>query len=295
MADEGRTNGTRTTVTAPPKVDPTIARSELERVLARATELQGVGTDAPEAISESRLLEIAREVGIDPNHVRQAMAEARARGSFVETERGFLLDSMGGSHVDAQRAVPGSATDVQARIEAWMPRMESMAVRRKLPQRVSWEPRQTALGSALRVMTSGNRAELVRADQVIATVTPVDDARSVVRFDVELSGLRRTQRNLAVALGVVANAAAFAVVSVPVLFIASGSPNEGAMLGGLATLGAVQAGAGWALWRGLKNSYQRTVGRVQLRVEQMLDELESGGMREPPSLLKQVRGALLGE
>lgn len=297
MADEGRTDGARTAVStsAPPRVDAMIARSGLERVLARATELQGAVGDAPEAISESRLLEIAREVGIDPNHVRQAMAEERARGSFVETERGFLLDSMGGSHVDGQRAVPGSAADVQSRLESWMPRMESMAVRRKLPQRVSWEPRRTALGNALRVMSSGNRAELVRADQVIATVTPVDEAKSVVRFDVELSGLRRTQRNLAVALGVVANAAAFTMVSVPVLFIASGSPNEGVMLGGLATLGAVQAGAGWALFRGLRNSYRRTVARVQLRVEQMLDELESGGMREPPSLLKQVRGALLGE
>lgn len=289
MADEVRTGGTSA------KTDVTIARSDLERVLARASELQGTDGEPAEAISESRLVEIAREVGLDPNHVRQAMAEQRARGSFVESESGFLLDSMGGSHVDGQRAVPGSAADVQARLETWMPRMESMAVRRKLPQRVSWEPRRTALGNALRVMSTGNRAELVRADQVIATVTPVDEARSVVRFDVELSGLRRTQRNLAVALGVVANAAAFAAVSVPVLFIASGSPNESAMLGGLATLGAVQAGAGWALWRGLRNSYRRTVARVQLRVEQMLDELESGGMQQPPSLLKQVRGALLGE
>lgn len=289
MADDVRASGTST------KTDVTIARSDLERVLARASELQGTDGESPEAISESRLVEIAREVGLDPNHVRQAMAEQRARGSFVESESGFLLDSLGGSHVDGQRAVPGSAADVQARLETWMPRMESMAVRRKLPQRVSWEPRRTALGNALRVMSTGNRAELVRADQVIATVTPVDEARSVVRFDVELSGLRRTQRNLAVALGVVANAAAFAAVSVPVLFIASGSPNEAGMLTGLGVLGAAQAGAGFALWRGLRNSYRRTVARVQLRVEQMLDELESGGMQQPPSLLKQVRGALLGE
>ncbi len=92
-------------------------------------------------------------------------------------------------------------------------------------------------------MLHRDRAELVRADQVIATVTPVDEARSVVRFDVELSGLRRSQRNLAIGLGVVANAAAFATVSV---------------------------------------------------VEQMLDELEGGGMQETPTLLQQVRGALLG-
>ncbi|MES2525080.1 MAG: hypothetical protein V4617_20445 [Gemmatimonadota bacterium] len=283
----------RVAVAAP--ADPMVRRAALERVLARATELQGTGSDAPEAISESRLLEIAREVGIDANHVRQALAEERAGQAFGESESGFLLDSLGSAHVDAQRAVPGTSADVQARIEAWMPRMESLSVRRKSPQRVSWEPRQTVLGSALRVMSSGNRAELVRADQVVATVTPVDESRSVVRFDVELNGLRRTQRNLAVGFGVVANAAAFATVAVPVGFIAAGTGNEGLLGGGLAVLGALQAGAGYAIWRGLKNSYRRTVARVQLRVEQMLDELEHGGMQSPPSLLKQVRGALLGE
>jgi hypothetical protein len=263
-------------------------------VLARATELQGPGADAPEQISESRLLEIAREVGIDPNHVRQALAEERARGSMEESSGGFLLDNIGPAHVGAQRAVPGTSTDVQARLEAWMPRMEHMAVRRRVPQRISWEPRSTVLGNAVRVMTSTNRAELIRADQVIATVTPVDEARTVVRFDVELNGLRRSQRNLAIGLGVVANGLAFATVSVPVLFLAAGSPNEAVLLGGVSALGAMQAGVGYAIWRGLKNSYRRTVGRVQLRVEQMLDELEGGGMQSPPSLLKQVRGALLG-
>ena len=292
---EPRTEVIPVGVSKPMVADPVIARTALERVLARATELQGSGADAPEQISESRLLEIAREVGIDANHVRQALAEERARGSMEETAGGFLLEPLGPAHVAGQRAVPGTPADVQARLEAWMPRMESMAVRRKVPQRVSWEPRTTVLGSALRVVSSGNRAELVRADQVIATVTPVDEARSVVRFDVELSGLRRSQRNLAVGLGVVANSLAFATVSLPVVFLAAGSPNEAALLGVVGALGAVQAGMGYAIWRGLKSNYRRTVGRVQLRVEQMLDELEGGGMQEPPSLLKQVRGALMGE
>lgn len=270
-------------------------RLALERVLARATELQGSGADSSEDISESRLLEIAREVGIDVNHVRQALAEERARGAVGEEPHGFLLDAMGTPHVDGQRAVPGSPAALQARIEEWMPRMESMAVRRRAPQRVSWEPRQTVLANALRVMNSGNRAELVRADQVIATVTPVDERRSLVRFDVELNGLRRSQRNIAVGLGVVANAAVFATLSLPVLFVAAGSPNGVAMGVGLGALGAVQAGIGFAIFRGLRNSYRRTVARVQLRVEQMLDDLEGGGMQSPPSLLKQVRGALLGD
>lgn len=276
-------------------VEPSVARASLERVLARATELQSSGGDALEAVSESRLLEIAREVGLDTNHVRQAIAEERARVAFAEPDAGFLLDRLGSAHVDGQRTVPGAAGDVQARLETWMPRMENMALRRKLPQRVSWEPRRQALGNVLRVLTAPNTAELVRADQVIATVTPVDDKRTVVRFDVELSGLRRSQRNLAVGLGVVGNAALFATVATPLAFLASAVPNPGIIEGAIAALGAVQVGAGFGLWRLLRNSYRRTVARVQLRVEQMLDELEQGGLREPPSLLKQVRGALLGE
>lgn len=278
-----------------PVSEPVLPRVALERVLARATELQSAGADAPEAITESRLIEVAHEVGIDVNHVRQAIAEERARGAFDDPGGGFLLDRMGPAMLHSQRTVPGDAGAVQARIEAWMPRVESMVLRRKMPQRVSWEPRKVALADALRVVTSGGRSELVRADQVSATVSPVDDNRSVVRFDVELSALRKSQRNLAFGLGVVMNAVVFAMWSAPVLLITAGSPNDALVAAGVATIGAAQVGAGFGIWRAFRNSYRKTLTRVQLRVDQMLDELETGGLKAPPSLLTQVRGALLGD
>jgi len=272
-----------------------IPRAALERVLARATELQGDGGDPTEAVSESRLLEVAREVGIDAQHLRQAMAEERARIAFDEPGGGPLLDSLGAAMVNAQRVVPGNATDVQARLDAWLPRMEGLGVRRKQPQRTSWEPRRDPLGNALRALGAGGRRfDLVRVDQLIATVTPVDDARSVVRFDVELSGARRNGRNMMLGLGVGLNALLFATLAVPVLFLASGSPNAAGMLTGLATVGAVQVGAGYGIFRAVRNSYRRTVARVQLRAEQLLDELEHGGMQAPPSVLGQMTKALLG-
>jgi len=52
-------------------------RSALERVLARAAELQAAELDPGEYISEERLLEIAKEVGLAPHHMRQALAEER--------------------------------------------------------------------------------------------------------------------------------------------------------------------------------------------------------------------------
>ncbi len=275
--------------------EPEIPRAALERVLARATELQGTTGEPVEAVSESRLLEVAREVGIDAQHLRQAMAEERARIAFDAPEGGLLLDALGSALVDGQRVVPGSAADVQARLDTWLPRMEGLGVRRKQPQRTSWEPRRDPLGNALRALGAGGRRfDLVRADQLIATVTPVDEQRSVVRFDVELSGVRRSQRNLMLGLGVGLNAVAFVLLALPVLFIASGNENAVGMMAGLGALGAVQTGVGFGIWRAIKSSYRKTVSRVQLRVEQLLDDLEHGGMQPPPSVLGQVTNALLG-
>ncbi len=275
--------------------EPAIPRDALERVLARATELQSTTGEPSEAISQSRLLEVAREVGIDAQHLKQALAEERARVAFDSPDGGPVLNALGTAAVDGQRVVPGSAAEVQSRLEAWLPRMEGLGVRRKTSASTSWEPRRDPLGNALRALGAGGRRfDLVRADQVIAAVTPIDDTRSVVRFDVELSGMRRTQRNLMLGVGVLLNGLVFATVSVPVLFLASGNPNASGLQVGLVALGAVQTGVGYAIWRALRNGYRRAVSRVQLRVEQLLDDLEQGGMQPPPSVMGQVANALLG-
>jgi hypothetical protein len=274
--------------------EPSIPRDALERVLARATELQGTTGEATDALSESRLLEVAREVGIDAQHLRQALAEERARIAFDAPEGGPVLDALGSALVHGQRVVQGGASDVQARLDGWLPRMEGLAVRRKAAQRTSWEPRRDPLGNALRALGAGGRRfDLVRADQVLAAVTPVDDGKSVVRFDVELSGVRKSHRATALGLAVGLNAAVFTAISIPVLFIANGNANSAGMLGGLGVLAAVQTGIGFGIWRAVKNSYRRAVARVQLRVDQMLDDLEQGAMQPPPSVIGQVTNALL--
>lgn len=275
--------------------EPAIPRDALERVLARATELQGVSGEPNEAISESRLMEVAREVGIDAQHLRQALAEERARIAFDAPGGGPILDALGPALVDAQRVVPGSATEIQARLDAWLPRMEGLAVRRKMAQRTSWEPRHDPIGNALRALGAGGRRfDLVRIDQLIATVTAIDDTKSVVRLDVELSGVRRAQRNVALGLVVGVNALVFGTLSTVAMVAASNATNPAGVLTGLGILGAVQVAAGYGVWRAIRGAYQRSVSRVRLRTEQLLDELEQGGMKAPDSVLGQVTKALLG-
>ena len=270
--------------------DPVLPRAALERVLARATELQTDGSTESDAISESRIMEIAREVGIDTAHLRQALAEERARLPMQERQTSALLEALGPATVSVQRVVPGSPADVLAKLEGWMPRMESLSVLRRTADRVSWEPRHDPLGNFFRSFgMGGRRLDLVRLDQVVASVTAIDGERSVVRFDAESFAARRTQRtNLIAAIAVLSFVGL--VVSVPITLLAGIGGIAGGALAGIA---AFVGGISWLSWRGIRRGYREMIDRTHLRLEQLLDELERGGMQPPPSLARQVTSALL--
>ena len=271
--------------------DPVLPRVALERVLARATELQSRGGDAPDVVSEARLLEIAREVGIDSASLRQAIAEERARApiSDASDETGFVLESLGPGSLDAQRVVPGTPAQLLAKLEAWMPRMESLTLKRRIGDRISWEPRHDSVGNFLRSLgMGGRRFDLVRLDQVVVSVNAVDAQRSLVRFDMDAFKARRAQRTAAIALVVLLSVVGVGL-SIPIALFAAG----GAATVGVPVLAVSLAGVSYAIWRGIRHGYRELLSRAHLRLEQTLDELESGGMQPPPSLARQVTAALL--
>lgn len=269
--------------------DRVIARAALERVLARATELQADTADAPEAISEARLLDIGREVGIPAEHLQLALAEERARSPFASAESGVLFEGMGVVQVSAQRAVAGTPAELLADIDAWMKREEGLDTNRRSTNRLSWSPLNGPLSAIYNALgRRGRRLDLVRADEVSATVTPVDATRAVVRLDANLAQLRRTQRNLMLGLGIGLNLGAFVVLAAPIVLLLSGGAIP--VVGVLAVL---QAAAGYGIWRLLRNSYRRTLQRVHEKLEQLLDNLEHGAMVARPTLIGQLRDAML--
>ncbi len=266
-----------------------ISRTSLERVLARATELQST-TEPTETISEERLLEIAKEVGIDLSHVRQAVAEERARSPMAEDEHGAILDALGPSVVSAQRTVPGTPASILSKLDAWMPRMESLTTCRRIGDRLSWEPRRDSLGNALRAIgIGGRRFDLVRLDQVVASVHAVDGTRSVIRFDAEASGVRRSMRSQMIGIGVLLTLA-FIVLALPLAVLL---PSGAGMGVGVAGLAAFTAGLGAVAWRAIRRSYRNKLDRVHLRLEQLLDELEHDRLQDKPGLMEQLTGRLL--
>ena len=271
--------------------DPALPRAAIERVLARATELQSQSSDAPDVVSESRLMEIAREVGIDTASLRQAMAEERARSPIGDAreDTGFVLESLGPGTLDAQRVVLGTPAQVMAKLDAWMPRMESLTLKRRTGDRMSWEPRHDKVGNFLRSLgMGGRRFDLVRLDQVVASVTAIDAERTLVRFDIDAFKARRAQRTLAVAIGAVLGLVGVGL-SIPIVLFAA----ESAASVGIPVLAVSSLGMTYATWRAVRHGYRELIARAHLRLEQTLDELDRGGMQPPPSLARQVTAALL--
>lgn len=289
--------------TAPPTAPPAspasgdggsvLPRAALERVLARATELQSSGAESPETISESRLLEIGREVGIDPNHLRMAIAEERGRSPMLPDTPGRIEQALGEAHTGTQRAVPGTPDTVLAALDRWLQREEQLVVKRRFGQRMSWERARSPFASISRSL-SGKPADLQKVDEISAVVTPVDGSRSLVRLDADLRLHRKSLKDGTTVLAVVNGVLALAwITTVAVLSALSQSTPDVVPLVVLAvTMGSLQAGVSTLIWRGIKKSFREAMTRTHLRLEQLLDALEHGDAGSPPSLLEQLKQSL---
>jgi hypothetical protein len=249
-------------------------RTTIERVLARAAELQatsGSDDDGVSNLSESQLIEIGKEVGINPTTLTQALAEERSRVAVPEDQS--LLSSITGPAIaTASRAVRGTPAEVLISLDNWMQRDECLQVQRRFPDRITWEPRAGWLGVLQRGFNvSGRGYYLCRATQVAATVVPIEGGRVLVRLDADLSESRNARLKVggflltgglvgAGALGGAAFIAHFAI-------LATGGAAALPLLIGAAA--AYQVG----------KSHRQFAARAQLALEQTLDRLEFGTTR----------------
>jgi hypothetical protein len=282
MADE------KSSVPAPVPVPASVVRPKLldrqalERVLARAAELQGAGAipESSDLISESQLLEIGSEVGIGSAMLNQALAEERTRVTVPE-ERGLVAQIAGASFATATRTVPGAPRDVLATIDTWMQRDECLQVQRRFSDRITWEPQRGLFGKIRRtVNVSGRGYYLVDAGQVSATVLPVDNTRVVVRLDADIHASRSRRVGMG---GVLAGVGA----------VASGLLGLGLVVAHLPLIIAAGAailpfaGGSLAAYR-VARTHRSVLASVQLALEQILDRLEHGELDRSGGLLGAI-------
>jgi hypothetical protein len=258
-----------------PAKQPLLDRQALERILARAAELQGAGAmpDSSDLLSETQLRDIANEVGLSSATLNQALAEERTRVNVPE-ERGLIAQIAGAGFASATRTVPGVAREVLASIDAWMQREECLQVQRRFSDRITWEPQRGLFGKIRRTVNiSGRGYYLVDAKQVSATVLPVDESRVVVRLDADIHQSRARRvgfGGLLVGAGGVASGLlglGLVVAHLPLLIAA-----------GVAVLPFAGGTAG--AYR-VARSHRSVLSSVQLALEQVLDRLEHGEFAKP--------------
>lgn len=253
-------------------------RGALERVLARAAELQAGSGEPEEVLTEEQILELGKEVGLSPQHLRQALAEERTRVALPEDRGGLSARLLGGARVGASRVVAGSPRDALGAIDGWMQRQECLQVKRQFADRIVWEARRDLVGTIRRALNVGGRGyALARAYEVAATAVALDSTRTMVRIDADLSPFRSSLARQSAGATVLGVAAGGAMIALHFAIAAAAAPVV-----------LVGAGAFYAA-RGLN---ARTATAAQLALEQLLDRLERGEIVKPqPSILSVLAAA----
>jgi hypothetical protein len=244
-----------------------ISREALERIVRRAAELQAGAQDIGDGLTQDEVLALGKDVGIPTRYLQQAMLEERTR-SLVESPGGGLWGWLTGPHtLSADRVVPGDRAAVERALTRWMEEEESLQVKRRYPDRTTWEPKAGAFATIQRALGSkGRRFALANAGELTGQVTQLEAGFCHVGLAADIRANRAGRvksAGLVFSFGTIATAA-FAVT-----------------FGLIALLPAavlIPTAAAIARHHRAENE------RVQIAMEQVLDRLERGEIRPDHAL-----------
>ena len=257
-----------------------LSRAALERVLARAAQLQAASGEDDEsgAMTEEQLVELGKEVGLSGELLRQALAEERSR-TLLPAESGWLASFTGVSAVTAARTVPGTPAAVLGAIDTWMQRSEALQVKRRFADQLVWEARRDIFSVIRRTIPIWGRGfELIPANDVSAIVAAVGPNRAHARIVADFSVARSRRATSGAAL-------AFAMLLITAPLIAIGvSPVLAAIPSALAALLALFI---------TRRQYRQLVSRAQVALEQALDRIEFADAK-PATTAQVLLDAFIG-
>jgi len=240
-------------------------RTQLERILQRAAELQASEKDPGEELSRPELVALGREVGIPTKHLEQAMLEEQTRLPDQKLES-FWDHAAGPARVAAMRVVRGEVAQVEQAMVAYMEEHELLSIARQGSGRVVWEPLggfNAAMKRSKAVLGGGSKPfMLAQALGVTATLTPLESGYVHLSLEADVREARGRYVGGAVALTSLGLA---------------GGLVAGALLTPLAALAPIPLGLalGWSILKRYAPVYQR----VQMGLERALDHAERGDVK----------------
>ena len=244
-----------------------IDREALERIIQRAAELQAQEMDTGESMTESELLKLGADVGIDGRHLRQALYE---QGSGANPEKGFLVRWFGPHKVSAGRVIAGTKADIEAAIAHWMVEGEALTVKRRMPDRTVWEKQKGFMAEMKRGFgVGGKNYHLARALDITVIVTQLEAGFCHVELVADVS----KKRGEAIG-GSAAGAGALAITGGALFALLPGAVLFPFTLVALVPFAAAAAAPALA-----GKSVREKSNHTQLGLEQVLDRLEAGEIK----------------
>jgi hypothetical protein len=245
-----------------------ISREALDRIIQRAAELQTGARDIGDGLTEAELIALGNDVGIPPQFLKQALLEERTRTPEIAGRSDWSL--VGPARLEAHRVVPGDRGGVERALSLWMEDQELLRVKRRYPDRTTWEPQVGFLVSMQRGLRAGGKAYvLTRAAEIAGQVTQLEPGFCHVRLVADVRNLRRGRMIGAAALAGMGAAGSVVAAAVGVLFPFTVLPIVGF---GVVSLTTLLAGRGAQL------------ERIEVGLEQVLDKLERGEIRPEHAL-----------
>jgi hypothetical protein len=171
-----------------------VAAEDLDVIVRRAAAIQNKrGSPGSELLTEDEVIEIGRQVGLEPDHVRRAMAEVHAESLAPKRPPGNrILDLIGGdSRVEVRRVVAGGPTLIQQQVELLLRDREKLSALRRRPTRSVWEASSGIMDRLDRFMNfSGKEYALAEARQVELAVAETEPGWSLVTLAADLANKR---------------------------------------------------------------------------------------------------------
>jgi hypothetical protein len=211
MPNEDKGPGDLVPAATPPAA---LDRGALDRVLARAAELNAHSVEPAEGMTEAELVSLGNEVGISAEHIRQALAEERTR-VIVPDSPGMAGGLFGGTAAMASRMVNGTPASILATLDYWMQKEEILRTKRRYADRLTWEARRDLVGNLQAGFNFSGRAYALKgASEVGATVVAIDAQRCLVRLDADFTEPRRTAMQVSGFFGVLTSGAGAGVIAI---------------------------------------------------------------------------------
>lgn len=239
-----------------------IDRPALQRIIQRAAELQASERDVGDSLTEEELMQLGDEVGILPVHIRRALQEERTR-ALVQDDSTTLAWLVGPRFVAAERTIGGSRDRLDTMLQKWMMDGELMQVRRRFPDRMSWERKEGAWASLRRSFgVAGRKYTLSRAREVTTRITEVGDGKCLVQLMADLSNTRSEHL----------------VGSTMTLGAGAATTGVALVLGVMTPVAVVPALLSAPIALAILRSRRRQMEDFQVALEQVLDRLQHGDL-----------------